>query len=117
MHLLTNLEEKKLEIKLDCLLLVEGKDEYNFFCELGNHIFGCKNKFQIINYKGKSSFRKKVKAFYELARKQTTLQSIGVIRDADDDPNSAFQSVYDAFSCVGYKPHKIMESFHIRILQ
>lgn len=75
------------------LLLVEGKDEVNFFTAFMEYME--LQDIQIINVEGTPQFKPKLKAlsFSPLFSKVT---SIGVVRDADTNSNSAFQSVCNA---------------------
>lgn len=79
------------------LLLVEGKDEEFFFGALICYM-GLKN-IQIINIEGKDNLRRKLRALINDARFHEVV-SIGIVRDANDDPRAAFQSICDALKAV-----------------
>jgi len=96
-----------IEIKQPHLLFVEGKEDKYFFEALveGMEV----TNVQIEDYGGKDNLRKSLRAlktshgFYRLA-------SLGVVRDADEDPHAAFQSVRDALMGAGLPvPHKPLE--------
>lgn len=72
------------------LLLVEGNDEVGFFTGLLRHL-GI-GGVQIVNYGGKDFFRRNIRA-YVLEPTFAQVQSIGIVRDADDSAASARQSV------------------------
>jgi len=80
----------KETIKLEKLLLVEGKDEENFFEELLNYM-GMKD-IQIISYDGKDNLKNKLEAITRIPD-FSKVKVLGIIRDADEDVNKAFQSV------------------------
>ncbi len=96
----------RLEIRSDCLLLVEGRDEVNLFEALLKHCFGAAGKrdIQIIDAVGRHSFRRNLTAIAAAACARPTLRAIGAVRDADDSARSAFQSVCDALRHAGYEP-------------
>jgi hypothetical protein len=80
------------------LLIVEGKDDEAFFDALVNRL-GL-NDIQVAGIGCKTKLRARLKA---LANDPPfrNVQSLGVIRDADSDPNSAFESVKDALKAAG----------------
>ena len=83
------------EIQKNKLLIVEGKDEEEFFSAL---IAGLSLKgIQVAGIGGKTKIRQNLKA---LVRRPSfpRVEVLGVIRDADADPKSAFQSVRDALA-------------------
>jgi len=75
------------------LLIVEGTDEQNFFKAFLRHL--SLDDIQVMNMRGKSKIRAKLRAL-TLAPNFSDVTSLGIIRDADDDPSGAFQSVCDA---------------------
>ncbi len=95
---------KKFSIKSDYLLLVEGRDECNLLGELIKCHFGKNSPIQLLDGGGKDRFPTNIKAIRKLADTNPTLQSIGVIRDADDNPKAAFESVSRDLRKVGYDP-------------
>ncbi len=77
------------------LLLVEGKEDQEFFIQLANHMGLLDNwPLQIIQYGGKSRLEERLRT---LARPDTIeqIERIGIARDADFNTD-AFQSVRDA---------------------
>jgi hypothetical protein len=72
------------------LLLVEGKDDKNFYSNLLNHL-GIED-IQIISINGKGQFSEEINAL-QLATGFSQVKSIGIIRDADNNANGAFQSL------------------------
>ncbi len=102
---------KKLTICSDWLLLVEGQDEVNLFCALMRHSFDNELKIQVIDAGGKDQFPSRLKAIQTEAQIRPTLQSIGIVRDADNDPKGAFESVCNDLRNVGYKPPESHRSF------
>ncbi len=99
----------RLEIRSDCLLLVEGRDEVNLFEALLKHCFAAvgKQDIQIIDAGGRHSFRRNLTAIAAAARARPTLRAVGAVRDADDNARSAFQSVCDALRHAGYEPPSV----------
>ena len=76
------------------ILLVEGKDEVNLFTELLADI-GLDNYVQVIKVGGTDKFAKEL----PILKKRSgfhKITSIGVVRDADSDPQGAFQSICSA---------------------
>ncbi len=80
------------------IVIVEGKDEESFFGNLLQHL--SRSDIQIWPSEGKTKIRSTLKAL-TLASNYETVTGIAVIRDADDDPESAFQSVCDALINAG----------------
>lgn len=79
------------EITKTKLLLVEGKDEVNFFQALLRK----KNKFnevQIIEVGGKEKFKQELPAVLLMRGFTENVNSIAIVRDADTDYQAAFQS-------------------------
>jgi len=78
------------------ILLVEGKDEVNLFTELLVNLD--LTDIQVIEVSGKDKFPSKLEALVKKTSGYSKITSIGIVRDADDDPGGAFQSVCDAMS-------------------
>ncbi|MYA23655.1 MAG: hypothetical protein F4Z30_13130 [Gemmatimonadetes bacterium] len=95
----------KIELTADRLLLVEGKDEVNL---LGRLIKDCLKDdgqgIQILDVGSKDNFRPNLRGIKVAAQARPTLRSIGIIRDADDNPNGSFDSVCDSLRSAGYEP-------------
>lgn len=86
-----------IEIIKDYILIVEGIDEKFFFNALLDHM-GLK-EIQILPIGGKTKLKPNLKALV-LSPNFKTVKSLGLVRDADDDPSSAFQSVRGALQSV-----------------
>jgi len=88
----------------DRLLLVEGRDEVLLFRALiQNRFQRSPPVFQIIPAGGKDQFPTSMRAIAVAAATRPQLQSIGVIRDADDNPEGAFQSVCNHLGRAGFE--------------
>jgi len=85
MSLKTILKEK--------LLIVEGKDEENFFNEFINIM--SLNDIQIHSLEGTGSFRAKLGAVVD-TNGFDNVKVLGIERDADEDPQATFISICDA---------------------
>ena len=96
--------EPRIKIRLDRLLLVEGKDEVNFFGELMAHCFNDDSQIQVIPAGGKDKFPLYIRVIADQAKTRPTLKTIGVVRDADEGARSAFQNVCDSLHKVRYEP-------------
>ncbi|MGD0265510.1 MAG: DUF3226 domain-containing protein [Candidatus Methylomirabilota bacterium] len=86
-------------IEKNRLLLVEGKDEFNFFSALCREL--SVSNLQPIWLEGKSNLDDKVNTLVispEFARR---VVSLGVVRDADESEASTFQSVTGALKKAG----------------
>ena len=84
----------RLRLDSDQILLVEGKDEVNLLHALIRHrLPAAESDIQVIDAGGRDQFPSRLKAIRVAAQTRPTLRSIGVVRDADDNPEGAFQSV------------------------
>jgi hypothetical protein len=77
------------------ILLVEGKDEVCLFTELLK-VLNLANDIQIIEAKGKDRFANELINITLRSGFRQLVTSIGIIRDADNDPQGAFKSVCSA---------------------
>jgi hypothetical protein len=84
----TRLEKPKV-------LLVEGKDEEIFFKELLTYI-NIIDDFTILSAKGKDKFGNYLKTLINELENYENVTSIGIIRDADNNPKGAFDSICSA---------------------
>lgn len=75
------------------VLIVEGKEEVFFFKALINHLQ--LQDIQLIDIGGKTNFRHQLNALVHSSRFPNVV-SLGIVRDAADDPNAAFRSICDA---------------------
>lgn len=80
------------------LLLVEGKDDRAFFDTL--RMVRNLPAFEIIQYEGKSKLRPFLKGLV-LAEGFSNVVSLGVVRDADDNPAAAADSIRGALQAAG----------------
>jgi len=86
--------ENNIRFTQPSLLIVEGKDEQNFFAKLAETLHV--ENLQILANYGKSGIRARLKALTKAPGFKSEVKKIGVVRDADDDYAGAFQSVRDA---------------------
>ncbi len=84
---------RKLLVESDRLLLVEGLDEVNLFNALISRCMGDGPQIQIIEAGGIGKFPSSLQAIRTGAKTGAGLKSVGVVRDADNGPQAAFQSV------------------------
>lgn len=81
------------------VVLVEGKDEDDFFSKLAAHL-DLSHEIQFIEMKGRAQLRNRIRSVLN-APGADIITSVGVVRDADNDPKAAFQSVCDALANAG----------------
>ena len=92
-------EQKTLEpITGPKVLIVEGEDEKRLFSELIAYLN--LPDIEIRDIGGKTKFRRNIRAL-AITSGFDMVASVGVIRDADDNPAGAFQSVCDALQDAG----------------
>jgi hypothetical protein len=89
---------KPTEITEPNLLVVEGRDEEEFFDALIRQQ-GI-SRIQVLSIGGKTKLRENLKALRDRTSSFANVLSIGFVRDADDNPEAAFQSVCDALQVV-----------------
>jgi hypothetical protein len=87
-----------ITIKKERLLIVEGKDEELFFDALLKHLNI--SNIQILSIGGKTKFRKNLGALLNRREEFAKVKRLWITRDADDDFNSAFQSICDALKAL-----------------
>ena len=107
MAMRTGGSEESLKIKGRLLLLVEGVDEERVLCKLIDTRVGdtrIRREIQIIPAGGRRVFRRRLMAISVLCKKRGMVKGIGIVRDADDDPRSAFQSVANDVKAAGLRP-------------
>jgi len=91
------------------LLLVEGKDDAIFFRSMMEHI-GL-DEFEIWNIEGKSQLGTRLRVLKMDSAFKLNVISLGIVRDADDDPDSALRSVKSALESAGFAvPDRSLES-------
>ncbi len=93
-----SISEEKLRIEKTKLLLVEGKDEEEFFSAVADRL--SVEDLQIAGIAGKDRIRQNLKALVVDPGFREVV-SLGVVRDADANPGGAFASVKDALSAAG----------------
>ncbi|HFU6608547.1 hypothetical protein PDJ82_00155 [Bacillus cereus group sp. TH43LC] len=89
------------EIEKSKLLLVEGRDEVIFFEHLFKKNESLKGKFdevQIIEIGGVDNFKNELPALMNRTGFADTVNSLAIVRDADKNFDSAFQSVCNILS-------------------
>ena len=100
-----------MTVKSDRLLLVEGSDEVHIVTKMLEkwRIEG----IQTIDLGGKYSFKTKLETLLSYARSRALpLSAIGVIRDADDSPKSALESVGDSLRKLGLPVPPLQQFVH-----
>jgi hypothetical protein len=88
-----------IEIKQSKILVVEGMDEELFFSAIVKNLN--LQGIQILGIGGKTKIRPNLKAL-QISPNFSIVTSSGIIRDADDNANSAFQSVCSALENAGF---------------
>lgn len=92
----TSLRNKKV-------LAVEGKDEKNFFDAILKHL-GI-HDILIEDVMGKTQFKDKLPALIKRPDLSNSIELLAIIRDADENAQSTFDSVYDVVANkLGYNP-------------
>jgi len=86
-----------LKIEQSYVLVVEGKEEELFFGGLIEHL-GLRG-IQVMPIGGKEKLRRNLKALV-MAADFSKVTFLGIVRDADEDPKAAFQSVCNALRTV-----------------
>ena len=105
-------DQPRLRLYEERLLLVEGKDEVNLFEKLIDHCVNVGNPgIQVIPVGGESQFKRNLAAIITAAQTGPTLQSIGIVRDADKNAQNSFKSVCDSVRHVNYKPPSAHSEF------
>lgn len=79
------------QISSNIQLLVEGNDHKNFFGAFLEHLSLV--DVQIHDFGGVNNLRNFLLALVRAERFRETVQTIGIVRDAEEDENAAFQSV------------------------
>lgn len=80
---------EEFEIKENKILIVEGIDEKLFFSALINHLN--LTGIQILPIGGKTQLRSNLKAL-QIPKDFASVISLGVVRDADESAERAFQN-------------------------
>lgn len=90
--------EKPSTINARTLLIVEGSEDERFFGALVTHL-GLRN-LQVMGIGGKDSIRRRVRTL-TVSPGFSMVVSMGIVRDADDNPGAAFESVCGALRDAG----------------
>ena len=89
---------KQNQIRQPKLIIVEGNHERDFFNAWLKTLK--RTDIQVMSVGGKTTLRRNLKALIKQAA-FPTVSHILVVRDADENPSGAFQSVYDALKNAG----------------
>ena len=90
--------ERSITIREERLLLVEGKDDFNFFRLYCEHL-GI-STVQVVPYGGKGNFSNFISTLRELSDFEE-VRRLGIVRDANGNADGARQSVEDALRSAG----------------
>jgi hypothetical protein len=90
-------KELIIEIKESKILVVEGKDEELFFGKIISHLRI--KRVQVLGIGGKEKIRPNLIVLCKMAN-FNSVDSLGIIRDADTNPSAALDSVRDALGNV-----------------
>ncbi len=97
-----------MEVKCENILAVEGKDEEIFFKVFLKHLeIG---EVQIFNVGGKDNFTKELKTLKAVSGFEK-VKKLGLVRDADENFENAFQSIKMSLEKCGFKSPKEAISF------
>ncbi len=88
------------EIEKRKQLLVEGNDADSFLTVLLKNLKI--TSIQIQNYGGKDELKGFLKQFLKAPGFQEKVESLGIVRDAETSPKSAFQSICSALKIAGF---------------
>lgn len=88
-----------VEIEKPGQLLVEGNDQRNFFEKFAFHL-GIQN-IQVQNFGGVDELNRFLSALVRLPSFSASVSSLGIVRDAEQNATSAFQSVQSALQKAG----------------
>ena len=90
----------RIQVRRNRVLLVEGPEDARLLSALVQPPTG----IQILEMGGKDRLKEVLDLVLQDARRIGGLQAIGVVRDADEEPLSAFQSVRDALQSKELNP-------------
>jgi hypothetical protein len=98
-------ESQDRDITTTAQLLVEGRTPEMFFREIVEKHLSVKEKLEVREFKNNESLTTFLKVFTRRPEFIEKVQSLGIIRDAEDQPaRSAFQSVCSSLKAVGITP-------------
>lgn len=92
---------RAIQIESETQLLVEGRDECNFFEAFIEHLSQEHLDIQIHDFGGVNGLRGFLRAFVLSPGFESTVRSIGIVRDAETCAESAFQSVRSSLETAG----------------
>lgn len=98
----SNNHQQKRSIEKEKVLLVEGRDALEFVTALLKYL-KILNAFEVRNFGGVNDFGAYLKAFV-VTPGFTRVKSIGIIRDAENNANSAFTSICNDLKRNDLKP-------------
>ncbi len=84
------------------LIVTEGGDGAHLFRRLVDDL-GL-SRFQIVSAEGKDHFKPTLSVINTLSEFAAQIKAVGVVGDADDDPDKAFQEICDALREAGLSP-------------
>lgn len=87
---------ESITIKRENILVVEGTDDEGIFLCLAKHL-SILSSLQVISIGGKIDYPG-LRAVVSVPNFRSTVKALGIVRDADDDPNAAFQSIKDTLN-------------------
>jgi len=90
-----------IEIVKSSLLIVEGYDDERFFKSFARYL-GMEEKVQIIPIRGQIGYRELKSVVFTSGFRR--VKSLGIIRDANDNPQGAFQSIVNSLKRLGFSP-------------
>ena len=88
------------DVEQECLLLVEGIEDARFLDAFLKQGLG-KDNVQLVQVGGKYNFRDFITKLIKAADSFPNLRSLGMVRDADDNPEAAFLSLRGALQDAG----------------
>lgn len=87
---------ENITIEKENILVVEGPEDEGIFLCLAKHL-NILSKLQVIPIGGKIDYPG-LKAVISVPNFRSKVKAFGIVRDADDDPSGAFQSIKDSLS-------------------
>jgi hypothetical protein len=95
--------QARTPVQLSKLLLVEGDTPMHFFEALLRHL-GLHDQVEVRKFGGNTDLRGCLDGLVATSEFKQLVRSVGVIRDAEDDARSAYQSASDALTAAGLTP-------------
>ena len=91
-------------------LLVEGKDQANFFEALCRHV-SMENDVQIQNFGGITELKYFLGAFARSAEFSEVVESMGIVRDAEKNAESALESVSNSLRRIKFELRQAIDDW------